>query len=150
MYTDTVTIFNKHGDSRVGITWYPTVLHNVDLITDKGANIAKTGLESADTAKLHIRYTLTDGVVTIAGKTYKRPKEWAAQTETGYPTSLTFASGSDFFVRGEFPETPINESDPAYKGGFQSYFNKTHDDVYLITTVGGPYTVIPHFEIGGK
>ncbi len=150
MYTDTVTIFNKRGDSKVGITWYPTVLHNVDLITDKGANVAKTGLESADTAKLHIRYTLNNGAIKIAEKTYKRPKEWVALSDLEIPTALTFNSGSDFFARGEFSETPINESDQAYKGGFQSYFNKTHDDVYLITTAGGPYTVIPHFEIGGK
>lgn len=150
MYTDTVTIFNKHGDSKVGITWYPTVLHNVDLITDKGANIAKTGLESADTAKLHIRYTLTDGAITIEGKTYKRPKEWAAQSEAGITATLTFQSGSDFFFRGEYPEAPISNSNPAYKDGFQSYFGKTYDDVYLITTVGGPYKLIPHFEIGGK
>ncbi len=150
MYTDTVTIFNKHGDSKVGITWYPTVLHNVDLITDKGANVAKTGLESADTAKLHIRYTLTDGAITIAGKTYKHPKEWAAQSAAEIAETLTFQSATDFFFRGEYPETPINHSDPAYKNGFQDYFSKTYDDVYLINTVGGPYKLIPHFEIGGK
>ena len=149
MYTDTVTIFNKRGDSKVGITWYPTVLHNVDLITDKGANVAKTGLESADTAKLHVRYNLTDGAITISGKTYKRQKEWAALSILETPTSLTFNTG-DFFYRGEYSESPINNSDPAYKDGFQTYFGKTYDDVYLITTVGGPYKLIPHFEIGGK
>lgn len=147
MYTDTVTIFNKHGDSKVGITWYPTVLHNVDLITDKAANVAKTGLESADTAKLHVRYTLSDGAITIAGKAYKRPKEWATQTAEALITTLTFSTG-DLFIRGEYATTPINNTD--YKGGFQDYINKNYDDVYLITTVGGPYKLIPHFEIGGK
>lgn len=149
MYTDTVTIFNKHGDSKNGITWYPTVLHNVDLITDKAANVAKTGLESADTVKLHVRYILTDGVITTAGKTYKRPKEWAAQSETALATTLTFSTG-DLFMRGEYATTPINNADPAYKSGFQDYINKAYDDVCLITTVGGPYKLIPHFEIGGK
>ena len=148
MYTDTVTIFNKLKTAQ-GITWYPTVLHNVDLITDKAANVAKTGLESADTAKLHIRYTLTAGTITISGKAYKRPKEWAALSISEIPTSLTFNTG-DIFFRGEFPETPINNSDQAYKDGFQTYFGKTYDDVYLINTVGGPYKLIPHFEIGGK
>lgn len=149
MYTDTVTIFNKLKTAQ-GITWYPTVLHNVDLITDKGANVAKTGLESADTAKLHVRYILVDGVIIIAGKTYKRPKEWAAQAEAGFPLSLTFASGGDFFIRGEYAETPINDADPPHKSGLFDYINKTRDDAYLINTAGGPYTVIPHFEIGGK
>lgn len=149
MYSETVTVFNKLQQGQV-ITWYPTVLNNVDLNVDKGANVAKTGLESADTAKLHVRYILVNGAITIAGKTYKRPKEWAAQTEVGFPISLTFASGGDFFVRGEYAETPVNDADPAYKKGFYDYINKTRDDVYLISNVGGPYKLIPHFEIGGK
>jgi len=146
MYTDTVTIFNKYKTAQ-GITWYPTILHNVDLNTDKGANVAKTGLESADTAKLHVRYVLADGTITIAGKPYKGPKEWAAQQNESLAGSLTVASG-DLFMRGEYPETVINNDD--YKKDFQNYLNKTYDDVYLITTVGGPYKLIPHFEIGGK
>lgn len=148
MYSDTVTIFNKLKVGQV-TTWYPTVLHNVDLITDKGANVTKTGLESADTAKLHIRYTLVNGVITIAGKVYKRPKEWAAQSAGALATTLTFAGG-DFFTRGEYPEIPVSDADPAYKPGVYDYLNKTRDDVYMITTVGGPYKLIPHFEIGGK
>lgn len=149
MYSETVTIFNKLKTAQ-GTTWYPTVLHNVDLITDKGANIKKTGLESADTANLHIRYTFVDGAITVAGKAYKRPKEWATQSETGFTASLTFTASVDFFIRGEYPETPVNDANPAYKNGFYDYINKTRDDVYLINTVGGPYKLIPHFEIGGK
>ncbi|SET71122.1 hypothetical protein SAMN05443270_1070 [Lacrimispora sphenoides] len=147
MYTDTVTIFNKLQTGQV-ITWYPTVLHNVDLNVDKGANVTKTGLESADTAKLHIRYTLVDGAITIAGKPYKRPKEWATQIEAEIAASLTFTGGTDFFIRGEYPGTVINDAE--YKKDFKDYITKTRDDVYLITTVGGPYKLIPHFEIGGK
>ncbi|WP_313259967.1 hypothetical protein [Lacrimispora sp.] len=149
MYTDTVTIFNKYKTAQ-GITWYPTILHNVDLNTDKGANVAKTGLESADTAKLHVRYVLTDGVITIAGKPHKGPKEWAAQAVDKLDGSLTFTGGLDFFIRGEYAEVPVIDTDPAYKNGFYDYINKTHDDVFLISTVGGPYKLIPHFEIGGK
>lgn len=144
MYTETVTIFNKLKTAQ-GTTWYPTVLHNVDLNTDKGANVAKTGLESADTAKLHVRYGKTGDVITIAGKPYKRPKEWTAQADPS--GTITFGSG-DMFMRGEYPETPINDAD--YAKTFQDYLNKTYDDVYLITTVGGPYKLIPHFEIGGR
>lgn len=149
MYTDTVTIFNKYKTAQ-GITWYPTVLHNVDLNTDKGANVAKTGLESADTAKLHVKYTVSSGEITTGGKQYKRPKEWTALGEESLTTSITFTGGADFFIRGEYAETPISDTDPAYKNGVYDYINKTRDDVYLITTVGGPYKLIPHFEIGGK
>ncbi|WP_143322562.1 hypothetical protein [Clostridium sp. HBUAS56010] len=108
--------------------------------------MAKTGLESADTTKLHVRYGKADDVVAIAGKPYMRPKEWAAQAD---PTgTLTFIASTDLFMRGEYPETPINDAD--YTKGFQDYLNKTYDDVYLISTVGGPYKLIPHFEIGGR
>lgn len=147
MYTDTVTIFNKHKTAQ-GITWYPTVLRNVDLNTDKGANVAKTGLESADTAKLHVRYTVTNGDITTGGKCYRRPKEWTALGEESLTTSITFTGSADFFIRGEFPESAVNDAD--YKKGYYDYMNTNHDDVYLITTVGGPYKLIPHFEIGGK
>lgn len=149
MYSETVTIFNKLQQGQV-ITWYPTVLHNVDLNVDKGANVTKTGLESADTAKLHIRYKLVDGAVKVADKAYKRPKEWAAQTEAEIPVSFTLTGGTDFFMRGEYPETPVVDVAAVYKKGFYDYINKTFDDVYLISNVGGPYKLIPHFEIGGK
>lgn len=149
MYTDTVTIFNKHKTAQ-GITWYPTILHNVDLNTDKGANVAKTGLESADTAKLHVKYAVAGDAIEIAGKSYKRSKEWAKQASELLPSTLTFTGGIDFFVRGEFPETAVNDADADYKNGFYDYMNKSYDDVFLITTVGGPYKLIPHFEIGGK
>ena len=50
IYSDTVTIFNKYEDQTGAIHWYPHVLSGVDLIIDKAANVAKTGLDSADTA----------------------------------------------------------------------------------------------------
>lgn len=148
MYSETVTIFNKLQVGQV-ITWYPTVLRNVDLNVDKGANVTKIGLESADTAKLHIKYSMVDGAIAIKGKTYKRPKEWTAQGTGVHANTITFASG-DLFMRGEYPETPVNDVDPMFKPTFESYINKTRDDVYKISNAGGPYKLIPHFEIGGK
>ena len=148
VYVDTVTIFNRYGDSKIGITWYPTVLHNVYLSTDRGANIAKTGLKDADTAKLFIKYKLADGNIIVSNKPYKRPKEWKNQAFETLPATLTFWDGADFFVRGEFSEDAINDMD--YKKGYYDHINTNYDDVYLITTIGGPYKNIPHFEIGGK
>jgi hypothetical protein len=66
-------------------------------------------------------------------------------------TSLTFSDGQefDFFIAGEWGDgSPI--SDDAYGiDGFYNYMNRTFDNVFAITSVGGPYTVIPHFEITG-
>ena len=53
MYDKTVTVFNKYTDKNDAIYWYPHVISGVTLITDKAANIAKTGLDTADTANLH-------------------------------------------------------------------------------------------------
>lgn len=43
MYDKTVTVFNKYTDKNDAIYWYPHVLSGVTLITDKAANVAKTG-----------------------------------------------------------------------------------------------------------
>ena len=151
IYSDTVTIFNKYEDQTGAIHWYPHVLSGVDLIIDKAANVAKTGLDSADTANLHVKYHSGDGTVMVGDKPYLSPKEWEKQPNDDLPGSITFASG-DFFMQGEYAETPILDSDYANRvdSGFYDYINKRHDYVFLITTVGGPYTVIPHFEIGGN
>lgn len=151
MYDKTVTVFNKYTDQNDNIYWYPHVLSDVDLLVDKAANVAKTGLDGADTANLHVKYRIVDGNKMIGDKPYLPPKEWENQPNDDLSESITFASG-DFFIQGEYTETPILDSDYANRvdGGFYDYINKRHDYVFLITTVGGPYTLIPHFEIGGK
>lgn len=150
MYDKTVTVFNKYECQTGEIYWYPHALSGVDLIVDKAANIAKTGLDSADTAKLHVKYLVRDGTKMIGDKPYLPPKEWERQPNDDLSKSITFASG-DFFMEGEYPTGPVKDSDytDRVNGGFYDYINKRHDYVFLITTVGGPYTLIPHFEIGG-
>lgn len=145
MYTDTVTVFNKR-KTESGDIWYPCVLHGVNLIIDRAANQAKTGLENADTAKLFVHYQNVDSEIMIADRRYYPPKEWAALDDV--EKTITFIDGVTFFIRGEYSENPV--ADEAYRNGFQSYLNKTKDDCYRVTSVGGPYKLIPHFEIGGQ
>ena len=76
MYDKTVTVFNKYEDQTGEIYWYPHVLSGVDLIVDKAANIAKTGLDSADTAKLHIKFHIADGNKMVGNLPWLPPKEW--------------------------------------------------------------------------
>ena len=149
MYDKTITLFNRYS-SRLGDTWYPTVIHNVQLIADKSAIIAQYGAESSDKALLHIRYETVDGMPVIAGKPYKTPKEWDRQTNDLLSQTLTFTDGQyfDFFMLGEYEsEQPI--SDDAYTDGFYNYINSNYDNVFAITSVG-LYSLIPHFEITGK
>lgn len=149
MYTDTVTLFNRHKSSS-GDVWYPTVLSGVNLTIDKAAIVAKYGAESKDNAILNVRCLLRDGAKMVADKIWLPPKEWSRQEEEMLSKSLTFTSGqrSDFFYAGEWSDTePI--SDNAYTDGFYNHMNSYYDYVFKITAVAGPYKLIPHFEVMG-
>ena len=80
MYDETITLFNRYEDQTGNVFWYPTVLQHVDLITDKVANIVRTGIDSADTASLHVAYTPDNGTIVVQGKKWLSPKAWKAQT----------------------------------------------------------------------
>ena len=150
MFKDTITVFNSYEDSLKNITWYPTVIHGVNLLIDKAAIIAKYGAESKDNAVLNIHYHTVDGQVFVDGKPYLPPKEWERQTNDMLAESITFASGTDFdfFMLGEYPvKEPIKDED--FKNGFFEEVKKEYDYVFSITSVA-KYSVISHFEIMGK
>ncbi len=157
MYSDTVTIFNYYESSTADV-WYPHVLSGVHLETDRGQILKTYGPDSTDKAELHIAYTEKDGqkiITDAAGKEliWLPPKAWAKQLNTELPDSITFNPSTDFFWKGEWVgENLIKDSDYADRReeGFLAYMQRTEDFVFLITSVGGPYTVIPHFELLGK
>lgn len=152
MFTDTITVFNRYVDSFKNVTWYPTVIHGVNLLIDKAAIVAKYGAESKDNAVLNIHYQTVDGQIMIDGKPYLPPKEWERQTNDKLPETITFASGTgfDFFMLGEYPTTePILDDYDNYKHGFFEEMKEEYDFVFAITSLG-MYSVIPHFEITGK
>lgn len=150
MYDKTITVFNKYVNQKDEIFWYPTVIKGVQLIVDKSANIEKTGLDTADTATLHVLYRISSDGKVVSDKKYLEPKKWAKQINDMLGHTVTFASG-DFFIEGEYDERLISDEDYQSRrdGGFYDYMNKNHDNVFLITNVG-TYTLIPHLEIGGK
>lgn len=92
MYDETITLFNRYEDQTGNVFWYPTVLQHVDLITDKVANIVRTGIDSADTASLHVAYTPDNGTIMVQGKKWLSPKAWKAQTNEELPGTITFAN----------------------------------------------------------
>lgn len=154
MYDKTVTIFNFYQSDTTGAaTWYPHTLTNVDLNTDRGAIIKKYGADSSDNAQLHIRFSDSNGQKVIADKggaklPWLLPKAWKHQTNELLDQTITFSPDTDFFWEGEWTGGEVNDDD--YRGGFYQYMNQSKDHVFKITSVGGPYTVIPHFEILGK
>lgn len=150
MYNDTITLFCRHENKQKDVTWYPYVLHGVNLNMDAAAIVAKYGAESQDSVALNIRYTVEKGLKMIDGKQWLPPKEWHRQTEN-LSEALTFTSGQefDFFYAGEWgAESPVNDSEYGIDG-FYDYMNAKYDYVYAITSVD-QYSVIPHFEIMAK
>lgn len=156
MYSDTVTIFNYYESSTAAV-WYPHILSGVHLETDRGQIMKKYGPDSTDNAELHISYTEKDGWKIITDASGKEliwlpPKAWAKQVNDELADSITFNPATDFFWKGEWDgDSPVNDEDyvDRLNEGFKAYMNRENDFVFLITTAGGPYTVIPHFEILG-
>lgn len=134
-YHKTVTVYNRSVEGLMGKeTWFPTVLKDVRLLITKGENISKSGMESADSARLFIK---TDNLP----KEYKKPLEWQNLSAEDKALAFTLTSGADFFVEGdtsaEEPETD-----------FFSYMKEKYDNCFKITNVD-VFELIPHLEVGG-
>lgn len=133
----TVTLFNcsvNPGTDKE--TYYPTLLEGVDLVETKGANVSKSGMDSADAVKLYIDFA---NVV----KQYLLPKAWDALPEEEKQNYITFHSTEDFFVKGDHTDVELPE-EYAYE-----WMHENFDDVYKVTTIDKYEDILPHFEVGG-
>lgn len=134
-----------------GDSWYPTVIHNVQLNMDRAAIVEKYGADAKDSAVLNIRYSVDNGKKVIAGKQWLPPKEWEKSDSKNEAVTFTAGDRFDFFWLGDWgDESPVYDSDYIFDLDFYTHMNKAHDYVFAISSVGGPYTTIPHFEILGK
>ena len=138
-YNKTVTVYNKTSDDLMGTeTWYATVLKNARLLVTKGANVSKSGMDSADAASLYVKpELLQDGC-----KKYLPAKEWLRMPDKCKDYFFTFTSGEDFFVEGNTSSENISESD------FFLYMKEKYDNCFRVTNVDR-YELIPHLEVGG-
>lgn len=60
-YNDTVTLFNCFCDPDTEEEkCYLTLLENVNLVETKGANVTKSGMDSADAVKLYVDLEIPD------------------------------------------------------------------------------------------
>lgn len=164
MYQETVTVFNFYKSSSAAL-WLPHVLRGVDIVTDKGQMLRQYGPDSTDAAELHIAYKEMDNQkIIVRGWTgepalntlgeplpWLPPKEWARQVNDMLDDTITFDSREDFFWLGEWTDGPVNDDDYTLMryASFRDYMTKNYDYVFKITSVGGPYMVIPHFEVRG-
>ena len=133
----TVTLFNRSFNAETEEeTYYPTLLEGVDLAETKGANVSKSGMDSADAAKLFV-------CIGDVNKTYMEPKAWDALTEDEKKNYITFHSTEDFFVKGDQTAVDLPETD-AYE-----WMRNNFDDVYKVTNIDKYEDILPHFEVGG-
>ena len=135
-YNKTVTVYNRSVEGLMEKeTWCPTVLKDVRLLITKGENVSKSGMESADSAKLFIK---TNNL----SKEYKKPLEWQNLSTEDKAKTFTLASGADFFVEGDTTAEVPTESD------FFSHMKEKYDNCFKVTDVD-VFELIPHLEVGG-
>lgn len=136
-YNDTVTVFNRYMNPDSGADeFYPTLLANVNLVETKGANVTKSGMDSADAAKLFV------DPLTLK-KAYIEPKIWDALPDEEKTNYITFHPADDFFVKGDQTALELPES------GAYEWVHDNMDSVYKVTTIDRYEDIMPHFEIGG-
>lgn len=153
IYKQTVTLFNRvKGSYGEELLWYPTIIEGVHLIIDKSSAWNNYGGKASDNARLHIRYSVEDGNIMVAGKQWYEPKAWRRLEKP--EKAITFAYGDnddfDFFIEGAFDEFEEPISDDRYeRKGFYGYMNERYDNIFAITSVS-KFNLIPHFEITAR
>lgn len=136
-YNDIVTLFNYFCDPDTGEEkYYPTLLECVNLVETKGANVSKSGMDSADAVKLFVDL----GKIP---KPYIEPKAWDALPDDEKSNYITFHPTDDFFIKGDHTDLELPESE-AY-----GWVHDKLDSVYKVTTVDRYEDIMPHFEVGG-
>lgn len=175
MYHDVVTVFNFH--EKTG-KWYTTVFKNVNLIEVKAETATRdSGRTNNDAVELiiHVKqdksahtviyepYRIVDneGNAFVADdhnklsyqdpdtddvRKYIGPKAYARLDDPrGY---FTFKAETDFFVVGNYSSAdPVDDDE--YDEGFYHAMNDAQDGVYMISSAVF-YSLLPHFEIGGR
>ena len=121
MYSKTITVFNKYTNQKDEIFWYPTVIKGVQLIVDKSANIEKTGLDTADTATLHVLYRIASDEKVVAGKKYLEPKKWAKQINDTLGHTVTFATLTEERKIEEITRITPSYLDKTYENNVQDW-----------------------------
>lgn len=149
-YVDSVVLYNRYVDpASEKEYYYGTQFDNVRIEITQGANIQKSGIDSADTCKVKIP---NDGSLP---KPYMTPEIWQSEGEKNSCFTINTA-GADFLVITKKTELGIDIEVPdglvdsdTYDGGFFQYIKETYGHAYKVTT-SNVYNVIPRFEVGGK
>lgn len=140
MYDKTITVFNYHKKSG---KWFPTVISNVNLLVNDSRSLTSNGINNANSTEIIVN-CLPDK--TINRKKYLSPKQFAKCDEPD--RYITFTPESDFFYDGAWEDNG-DIVDDDYDEGFYHAMNDEYDEVHMITYATF-FSLLPHFEIGGK
>ena len=140
MYNDTITLFNYHEKSG---KWFYTVIQKADVLINRSVSATTNGFNNSDSVSIIVRCTPAKSV---NGKEYFPPKKFSKCDD---PESIfTFKPECDFIFEGKF-ESDEDIFDDDYDEGFYHAMNEEYDGVYMITSAAF-FSLLPHFEIGGK
>lgn len=144
VFQGVITVFNYH--QKTG-TWYPTVINNAHIVSASASTHGTTGNINADSVEVQITSNRAQHVSTPSGnKSYTLPKDYAvSNTPEEY---VTFTPECDFFFVGKWDDlTPVEDDD--FDEGFYHAMNQENDGVYMINNAAY-FSLVPHFEIGGR
>jgi len=138
VYDSKITLFNYHAG-----LWYTTIIDGVELVETKGDTATVSGgMTNADVVEAIIPAS-PDG--SINSKPFVGPKEYKVCADP--EGCFTITPESDFFVVGDHQTDPVSDDD--YDEGLYHHLNSTMDNVYMITSKVF-YSLLPHYEIGGR
>lgn len=148
-YTSKIVLYNQAGTGEIGdtVTLYGTELSNVRLEWTEAKSISNMGDKNANrcTAKIYD---------SDLSKPYMTAEAWQALSDK--MTALTFDKQS-FFIITDKSDIGINNisaptgaiADASYADGLKQYLIDTYGGVFEVNTIDH-YSLIPHWEIGGK
>lgn len=138
MFDRTITLFN-HLDGQ----WLVSVIPDVSLVEKKSSELKSGETNNGDTVKMLIQSDKGQQIRTTDGlKRYAQPKMFKGSDE------ITFDLAKDFFYVGDWNDVKT-VSDSDYENGLYNAMNDAYDGVYLISSCAF-YSLLPHFEIGGR
>ena len=149
MYDSTITLFNYR---KAEHAWYTTVFQGVNLIEPRGNTATTQGQANADAAEIIIHANADQSATTYgedgseAVKQYKTPKAYAALEDVA--EYFTFAPEVDFIAVGNHASAEALDDDD-YDEGLYQHMNDTTDGVYMVASATW-FSLLPHFEIGGR
>lgn len=140
MFDQTITIFNLR---KADNCWRTSVFTGVNVIEPSASTASTQGTINKDAVEILLNCSMG---MKAGDFQYIPPKAWQALENVDETFTLT--PEVDFIAIGDYATpNPIAEED--YDEGLYHAMNDENDGVYMITSATW-FSLLPHFEIGGR